>query len=361
MLEDFLSIFIIIATMVFDIPMILNISKNSKDEKMLKIIKSIGLVFLTLMLFTTALIPVKFFIDTNNNVFLICYTTFILIYFSIKIFTYVKNYIKVIFSENKDIYIRDVFVKYSPAVLGLLVNNKINDKRDFIATILNLYSKTAIDLEKRNGQLEIKDLENTEVVLNKLEDDERYVYYALTKNAVFDIEKWRSMVQMQLDKRKFIKKENSSLLKKMLKISLLAFLIFVVIFIVYLVSMVFLPVKEKLILNIPEMIYGVGTTIVAILISIFMLKVLMSISRRQIIKDDLKNYTDKGALEVLKWRKFEKFIRDFSMIENADVESVKLWEKYMAYAMPLNINKSYKANELDEINKIIDNKKWFEK
>ena len=47
MLEDFLSIFIIIATMVFDIPMILNISKNSKDEKMLKIIKSIGAVSYT--------------------------------------------------------------------------------------------------------------------------------------------------------------------------------------------------------------------------------------------------------------------------------------------------------------------------
>ena len=180
-LENVLSLFIIIATIVFNVPMILNIvKKENKDETMLKIIKSIGLIFLTFMLFTIILMPIDFFIDLKNNIFLICYAVFILLYFSIKIITYVRNYIKVIFSENKDIYIRDVFVKYSPAVLGLLKNNNINDKRDFIATILNIYSKDAIDLEKVNGQIKIKDLNNTDVVLNDLEEDERYVYYVLT-------------------------------------------------------------------------------------------------------------------------------------------------------------------------------------
>lgn len=57
--------------------------------------------------------------------------------------------------------------------------------------------------------------------------------------------------------------------------------------------------------------------------------------------------------------KIEKFIRDFSMIETAEVESVKLWDKYMAYAMALNINKSYKSEELNELNRIIDSHKWF--
>lgn len=47
------------------------------------------------------------------------------------------------------------------------------------------------------------------------------------------------------------------------------------------------------------------------------------------------------------------------MIETAEVESVKLWDKYMAYAMALNINKSYKSEELNELNRIIDSHKWF--
>lgn len=359
-LENVLSLFIIIATIVFNVPMILNIvKKENKDETMLKIIKSIGLIFLTFMLFTIILMPIDFFIDLKNNIFLICYAVFILLYFSIKIITYVRNYIKIIFSENKDIYIRDVFVKYSPAVLGLLKNNNINDKRDFIATILNIYSKDAIDLEKVNGQIKIKDLNNTDVVLNDLEEDERYVYYVLTKNNDFDIDKWHSIVQRQLDKRKFVKKEKTSVLKKILKISLITLLIFILLFVIYLIAMIFIPSKEKFILNTPNMIYGLGTALVAVPISIALLKALMMISKRQFIKDDLKNYTDKGALEVLKWKKFEKFIREFSMIENAEVESVKLWDKYIAYAMALNINKSYKSEELNELNKIVDNKKWF--
>lgn len=359
-LENVLSLFIIIATIVFNVPMILNIvKKENKDETMLKIIKSIGLIFLTFMLFTIILMPIDFFIDLKNNIFLICYAVFILLYFSIKIITYVRNYIKVIFSENKDIYIRDVFVKYSPAVLELLKNNNINDKRDFIATILNIYSKDAIDLEKVNGQIKIKDLNNTDVVLNDLEEDERYVYYVLTKNNDFDIDKWHSIVQRQLDKRKFVKKEKTSVLKKILKISLITLLIFILLFVIYLIAMIFIPSKEKFILNTPNMIYGLGTALVAVPISIALLKALMMISKRQFIKDDLKNYTDKGALEVLKWKKFEKFIREFSMIENAEVESVKLWDKYIAYSMALNINKSYKSEELNELNKIVDNKKWF--
>ena len=166
-------------------------------------------------------------------------------------------------------------------------------------------------------------------------------------------------MQRQLDKRKFVKKEKTSVLKKILKISLITLLIFILLFVIYLIAMIFIPSKEKFILNTPNMIYGLGTALVAVPISIALLKALMMISKRQFIKDDLKNYTDKGALEVLKWKKFEKFIREFSMIENAEVESVKLWDKYIAYAMALNINKSYKSEELNELNKIVDNKKWF--
>ena len=68
-LENVLSLFIIIATIVFNVPMILNIvKKENKDETMLKIIKSIGLIFLTFMLFTIILMPIDFFIDLKNNI-----------------------------------------------------------------------------------------------------------------------------------------------------------------------------------------------------------------------------------------------------------------------------------------------------
>lgn len=147
--------------------------------------------------------------------------------------------------------------------------------------------------------------------MNKLEADERYVYYVLTKNQEFDIDKWHSIVERQLDKRKFVKKENTSLLKRILKISLIAFLIFILLFIVYLVTMLFIPSKEKFILNAPEMIYSMGTSLVAIPISIVILKVLMQISKCQFIKDDLKKYTDKGALEVLKWKNSKSLLETF--------------------------------------------------
>ena len=60
-------------------------------------------------------------------------------------------------------------------------------------------------------------------------------------------------------------------------------------------------------------------------------------------------YTKKGAREYDKWLKFKRFVRDFSNIDKAELESVVIFEKYLAYAIALNVNKEYKEVEFDII------------
>ena len=50
--------------------------------------------------------------------------------------------------KNEGIYVRDIEVDYSPAVLSYLQNHKIEDKKDLVATILNLCSKKMLKINK---------------------------------------------------------------------------------------------------------------------------------------------------------------------------------------------------------------------
>jgi uncharacterized membrane protein len=66
-------------------------------------------------------------------------------------------------------------------------------------------------------------------------------------------------------------------------------------------------------------------------------------------KNNFNIYTENGVLEILRWKKFKKFICDYSLLKERDIDSVVLWEKYLAYSMVLNINKKYLQTNTDKL------------
>lgn len=60
----------------------------------------------------------------------------------------------------------------------------------------------------------------------------------------------------------------------------------------------------------------------------------------------------KHAKEELKdWMRFKKFIESYTLLEERNFEEIELFERYIPYAMALNINDKYKETMIKILNK----------
>lgn len=253
---------------------------------------------------------------------------------------------KIISSNNeKEIYIRDIEVEYSPAVLSYLVNNKIETKKDLSATLLNLCVNNVLKIDKNeNGKITIIDLKNTEKV-EKLSEDEKYAYQMLTSKVTNSkIRVWKQKIYEEYKKYRF-SKENKKDLSKIILYLYIA--IFIIIFIYTLMKPLFNV--ERTILD----------TVLGIMIFVTFFAAweypFLIIMRVVLIGGDEKTkfidtYTKKGAIEYNRWKKFQKFIEDYTFVKEKDFESIAILGKYLSYSIALGINK--KSN--DELYKEID-------
>lgn len=159
----------------FNIPLFLDIFKNNNKEPVIKkVITLFAGCFMALIFSGLLIMPMNFATELNNNLVLAIYPIIVLTYLVLKFITFLINYFKVVSSKYDQIYVRDIFVDYSPAVLSLLLNHKIEDKKDFDATILNIHAKKAIGFELVDDKLEIIDLQNQKAIFT-LTEDERYI------------------------------------------------------------------------------------------------------------------------------------------------------------------------------------------
>lgn len=256
------------------------------------------------------------------------------------VYTYINIRNIYIIKKNKitEIYIRDVNVEYSPAVLSYLMNNKLETRKDLPATLLNLCTKGILKIEKsEDGKINIIDLKN-KIALSKLKSDEKYAYKMLLDGITdSNIAGWKSEVEKEYAKYKFSLKHKRPLVFYLITI-------FAIIFIALSLYMEATGTSE---------ITGKPAEIIAkivlspflgawIIISISRLKTLLrkiaqkSNNNKNYFKD---TYTKKGAEEYSRWKSFERFMLDFSLIDEKNYESVAIWGKYLSYSIALEINK----------------------
>ena len=106
---------------------------------------------------------------------------------------------------------RDIDVTYSPAVLSYLFNQRLENKKDILATIINLYNKKAIFIKKENDKY--KFLPSDDIDVLKLNEDEKYLYdCCILEKEEFSIMKWENIVRSEYDKCGFSNKKRMKIL-----------------------------------------------------------------------------------------------------------------------------------------------------
>ena len=241
--------------------------------------------------------------------------------------------------KGNEIYIRDVNVEYSPAVLSYLINNKLEIKKDLPATLLNLCAKGILEIQKNSdGNFNIIDLKNENEV-TKLSQDEKYAYKMLLDGITpSKLTCWKGEVKKEYKKHKFSIKHKRPLVTYLL----ILFAIIVVSTLIYMCATGQSEITGKTAEILSKMMLSpfLGAWII---ISIPNIKRLLSwmLKRTHTYKPSFKDtYTKKGAQEYSRWKSFERFMLDFSLINEKDHESVVIWGKYLSYSIALGINQN---------------------
>lgn len=259
-------------------------------------------------------------------------------YIGIRIGTEIYNKLKSRISKDKGIYIRDMEVEYSPAILSYLQNQKIEKEKDIMACILDLCAKRYLNIKQereKNYSLEIGTNKN----INLLPEDEKYLYDKIVKKQKINFSKWKSIIIEEFNKYKFLKNTKISL--------------YVVFLMLYFIIMILLAIINNLNSNI-NLDSGVNF-MVLIFFTAMELAFLEPIIR--IISEKLRKgeyisgiYTNAGAKEMKRWDKYKNYLQDYTLIKEKKIDSVMVLEKHIAYATVLNVNKDYTNAIINDLN-----------
>ena len=246
-------------------------------------------------------------------------------------------------NKVKEIYVRDVDVEYSPAVLSLLLNNKIEASKDLSATLLNLCAKRIVKIEKTDGKIKIIDLKNKKEV-EKLPPDEKYAYDMFLNGVTnVTINEWKNKVEAEYKKYNFS-------VGKMAPLGVYLFGLYAITFIVILIYCSITgsgDVGQFFI----WLLFGSFIASCEMVLIYEFREIIAEFTNRKSNNEFRDIYTSKGAREFSKWKKFERFILDFSIIKEREHESVTLWGKYLSYSIALGINKKCDKEVYDKIEK----------
>lgn len=94
---------------------------------------------------------------------------------------------------------------------------------------------------------------------------------------------------------------------------------------------------------------------------IYIFKGIKLIITRKFEEKKLEQYTVKGAKEYIRWQRFIKFIKEYTLIEEQQLDSVVVLRKYLSYSMALSINTNYNSEILYKLmgKHVFDTKEFF--
>ena len=262
----------------------------------------------------------------------------ILGYIILRLGTEIYNKLKSRISKDKGIYIRDMEVEYSPAILSYLQNQKIEKEKDIMACILDLCAKRYLNIIKEKDDVYSIGI-GTNTDIKNLPLDEKYLYDKIVKKQKINFSKWKSIIIEEFNKYKFLKNTKISL--------------YVVFLILYFIIMILLAIINNLNSNI-NLDSGVNF-MVLIFFTAMELAFLEPIIR--IISEKLRKgeyisgiYTNAGAKEMKRWDKYKNYLQDYTLIKEKKIDSVMVLEKHIAYATVLNVNKDYTNAIINDLN-----------
>ncbi len=226
---------------------------------------------------------------------------------------------------------RDIDLKYSPAIVSLLYDNKIEPKKDIVATILNLYIKKQILFYKNtDGKYVIEP--NKNVKKKEMLPEERYIFTWLIEGKNFNYKNWVNIIKTEYKELDF---------KKILPLETRNFILIETMLICLILEVIEMSI---ILIYFRDNFWIIAAGILGIL---FLIGIVLATNNM------LKNrfFNSIGKKEIKKWTSFKRFMYKYTLIKDSDVESILIYEKYMPYSIALNVNKDYKKIWKDVIPK----------
>lgn len=229
--------------------------------------------------------------------------------------------------------------EYSPAMISYLWNQKVEVQKDVIATLVNLCAKKFIKLKKQpDGKYDFMILKEGQ----GLPPEEFYVYESLVCKAYeFNVKNWTELIKTEYDMNCFSQPKEKASSKKIVKYGLIGYVLFI------LLTMLFL--KFKMNANTLDIVCF-SFLFTALYLFIFVAILIFIWSSYDKVKQSNLFLSQKGKEEIRKWYKFKRFIEQYTLLKQRKMEEVELFEKYIPYAIAVNVNKKYIQEMLEFLN-----------
>ena len=256
----------------------------------------------------------------------------VICYFIISIFLKILNSGRIVINFNKD-YIRDLPKQCSPAISSLIYDLKIDVYKDYTATILYLCTKKYIELVKDEETYKIKIAKQQNYA--DLGRCEKYVLDIIKDKNKFDENQFKKEIIKEAQEKELItnKKHN-----KKTKIALILILIVSSLIITYNIS--------KLVFTFLICILG------AIALAGYM--IIIEKNENQIILDVVDTEyirTKEGKNMALLLKGLKRYIREYTLIKDKEIDYIQILENYIPYALVL--------DEADTIEEFIKNNEEY--
>ena len=272
---------------------------------------------------------------------------YVLLFFNIfrKLYPIIRNYY--IYKKKYDsseILNREINCGYTPSTVSMLIDNELEIK-DITADLMNLYANKYLIVNKSSNKYNITvNNESTKTLDNLCNSDRYLIDTIILKKEPFEFKIWKSYVEQNFNSLDFT--------KQLKHISLKTYAIIIIIISIVIMLLSFIITHQFSI----SFIFGLSTaTISTIILSSFS----TFHSNDKIYKLHLNA---KGTKELKKWFRFKEFIKEYTLIDEKNMQDITLYEKYIPYAVALGINKNYKDtiysvfNEF-EIKKLLEDSK----
>ena len=294
--------------------------------------------------------------------------------------------------DNPYLFFRELPNDFGIGVASILIDSKIENKKDIVAVILDLCAKKYLELKYDGEKYIVNILKSAD---EKLLSNERYIMELISENRIkeIDYKKWYNLCfedGCRLDllgsstkkakKSELPKTDFNKLFIKICKIAgiiigIVAFIIGCIylsknsiaypsaIYIVYAI----LAVISILIGFAGSIAFGIILYIPFYLFAILFLSVSMGEKSYNETYNEILNIslirTQKGKEEIHKLLAFKKFMKEFGAFASKKPEEIVLWDRYLSYAQLFGItdeimksgykelvkNSSFTINSIDDI------------
>lgn len=275
-------------------------------------------------------------ISLSNTVLIICIMWGILT--AILIIKTFKKEDKELIPEFNEIYFRDINNEYSQAVVGYLVNNKAVELSDFKATILDLIRREYITYIKEENMLILEDANKVsdklssnesyliDILFNKMGNGEKVSlkqmsdYSLLLHSEEFrkDFYQWIHLVREEVKSHSLYEDKKMNIEKKLI----IGIPIIIAIPMIIIFKLPYILISEEVERSMLYLSF-------VVLLNLITMTYMATVDKK----------TRKGIECYTKWKALKRYISDFAVMNEKEINQIKIWDRYLVYAMTFGLTK----------------------